>query len=455
MSLIRSGFAVILLHIAVVADVAADESDPCSISTTISGTLGDARSLFRSVCSTHTVKDCDPIKGGGWQCSSNIIGAGAAASSTARRQTDTSTVEPAVKPAAKTITPVAEPTNQLEQCYAVGTTLDDTHVEFAQQCATFQRHSCNPIGENRWVCSSAEITQPEPDDASEPDIITTVTPSTVVDPNADITSAEVDSPVSDSFEQTTIPNTTKVGRLDTNDLLVLHYDHCPDRDDGHAIPADKSVTEKYGINNVLVVNGTCGNSIRDRFNSASNAVVKASWGDQYLDAHAQYATSVQTAVTRWASTLSNGASVWVSEGGQSDFTADVVRNIESQFSNLSLTDIHVVQHSTGSTGYNEKFTDSANLAYLKSKISYRVIDNGNVGGNGTADLKQQSNYFLVSARSSRFGTEWGAAFAYLQPDCSEPSENCKLDFSDTVAVLYIVDDTRTNSVNDFANNYLN
>jgi len=46
--------------------------------------------------------------------------------------------------------------------------------------------------------------------------------------------------------------------LKTNDLLALHYDNCPDKDDGHAIPAGKSIVEKFGINNVMVVNGRYG-----------------------------------------------------------------------------------------------------------------------------------------------------------------------------------------------------
>jgi hypothetical protein len=249
-------------------------------------------------------------------------------------------------------------------------------------------------------------------------------------------------------------NSASVGRLGSNDLLALHYDNCPDKDDGHAIPAGKAVVENLGINNVLVVNGTCGNAIRDRFNSASFAVVRASWGSDYLDAYNERSSAVSESANRWASVLANGGSVWVAEGGQSDVTADIVRRIAMQYPNLNRQRIHVIQHSAGSTAYNEKFTASNNLSYLKSTTSYQAIPNGNAGGNGTADLNMQSDYFVRTARSGRFASEWNAGFAYLKPDCATRTENCKLDFSDTVELLYIVNDQRTRTVDDFANNYL-
>jgi hypothetical protein len=305
------------------------------------------------------------------------------------------------------------------------------------------------LSNNRWVCSSATVSNTqsyeESDDfapAPNPEALSTST----------LTTPLTNTPIQTNH---TVQVNKQIGRLASNDLLVLHYDNCPDKDDGHAIPSGKSVVEKYDINNVLVVNGTCGNSIRDRFNSASNAVIAASWGTEYLDAHGQRAIAIQEAITRWATTLSNGADVWIAEGGQSDFTADVVRQIEARFSNIDLTRIHVIQHSAGSTAYNEKFTDSANLSYLKNKTSYQTIANGNLGGNGTADLSQQSFYFVISAKASRFSAEWNAGFNYLQPDCTIRTEDCKLDFSDTVELLYIVDDTSTQNVNDFANKYLN
>ena len=178
------------------------------------------------------------------------------------------------------------------------------------------------------------------------------------------------------------------------------------------------------------------------------------WGNNYLDAHNQRTASVNTSANEWASVLANGGSVWVAEGGQSDFSADIVRRIASQFSGINLKKITIVQHSAGSTAYNERFTDAANLTYLRNTISYQTIPTGNAGNNGSADLNSQSSFFVSTARSGRFSTEWNAAFNYLRPDCAIRTENCKLDFSDTVEVLYLVNDQATRSVNDFANTYL-
>lgn len=476
MRLIQSSFLMLLLLSAGLNSARADETNAnyCAVSTNQSGSLGSARSLFQNSCADYKLVDCDPIREGGWQCSSALIGKNAPGginiSNTAPQSGNNTATTGAVSSnsvgttntTAETMVSTPESVVQSSDsgdCYAVATGLNQSKVAFSQQCATYQRKDCDPMGSNRWVCSSANVSNIQRFSEITEDTAASVaddqTNSPTVDTNVqqNNTTSEDTSPQSRADNNTLI--NTQIGRLASNDLLVLHYDNCPDKDDGHAIPAGKSVVEKHDINNVLTVNGTCGNSILNRFNSASNKVMKASWGNEFLDADDQRISAVQESANRWASTLSNGADVWIAEGGQSDFTADVVRQIASRYSNIDLKRIHVIQHSAGRTAYNEEFTDSANLAYLKNKTSYQPVANGNVGGNGTADLNQQSFYFVSTARASRFSAEWNAGFEYLPPDCTVRTENCKLDFSDTVELLYIVDDTTTQNVNDFANKYLN
>jgi len=434
-----------------------------------------ARALFESNCANYELLDCDPIRQGGWQCSSGMIGldapaglntgkptpqrinnaASTPAESSAGNATAASPPTPAVA-ATATASSTAQ-TGNSGNCYAVATGLEQSKIAFAQQCQNYKRNDCDPLGNNRWVCSSANVSNAQPDADAETEARVEVEATTQIEIEAadsDTPTLIVNTPSTKIQPIDTTTKNTQIGLLASGDLLVLHYDNCPDRDDGHAIPAGKSVVEKFELNNVLIVNGTCGNSIRNSFNSASNRVMKASWGAQYLDAHGQRETAVRESVTRWASTLSNGSHVWIAEGGQSDFTADVVRQIETSYPNINLNNIHVIQHSAGSSAYNERFTDSANLSYLKIKVSYQTIPNGNMGGNGSAGLNQQSFYFVNTARASRFGAEWNAGFEYLPPDCIDRTENCKLDFSDTVGLLYIIDDTDTQNVNDFANKYL-
>jgi hypothetical protein len=444
----------------------------CAVQTSADGTLARARSLFFSQCDHYPLTDCDPVAGGGWECSSEVIGSyspGGPAPASSQPVTTPATASAATS----VVQPVSGTTqvNGAGNCYVRSGTLDSAKSAFARDCNSYKRQDCDPIA-GQWICSSANITSstlfvdndsaPVTTQASVQSTPTGV--STAPISNAQpVTAAPPSPPPAQAVPvqaplqaplQPSVANASSVGRLGTADLLALHYDNCPDRDDGHAIAAGKSVVETLGINNVMVVNGTCGNTIRDRFVQASFAVVTAAWGDGYLDAANQREASVSRATDRWASVLSNGGNVWVAEGGQSDFTADIVRRMAGQYPNVSLQRIHIVQHSAGSTAYNEKFTDSANLAYLKSNTSYQAIANGNVGGNGTADLNTQSSYFVGIARAGRFSSEWNAAFAYLPPDCAVRTENCKLDFSDTVELLYIVDDRRIDTVDDFASNYL-
>jgi hypothetical protein len=55
---------------------------------------------------------------------------------------------------------------------------------------------------------------------------------------------------------------------------------------------------------------------------------------------------VETLYKRWLAVLEAGGDVWVKEGGQSDITADVVRKIKEEASDLDMDKrIHAIQHS--------------------------------------------------------------------------------------------------------------
>ncbi|MBX2840076.1 MAG: hypothetical protein KTR35_24685, partial [Gammaproteobacteria bacterium] len=122
----------------------------------------------------------------------------------------------------------------------------------------------------------------------------------------------------------------------------------------------------------------------------------------------------------------------------------VLERLDTQFPSLNLKKVHVIQHSAGS-GFNEKFTSRIGL--VKRLSDYRVIPNGNIGGNGSANFNQKSSFFVGVARRSEFSSEWNAAFNYLDP-------NRRLDFSDTVELLYLINDNSTKTVDDFARRYL-
>ena len=229
--------------------------------------------------------------------------------------------------------------------------------------------------------------------------------------------------------------------------MALHYDNCPDRDDGHAVVAGRAITNTVGINNFIVVNGTCGTDIRDDYQPESEAVLNATYGDDWLDGFNDLTESVNTAADRWAATLANGDDVWVQEGGPSDFTGMVLRRLGDVYPSVDRGRVHVVQHAAG-RGFNEANTTSANINLVMDVADYITLSNGNRGGNGTADLNMQSTSFVNTALESTFASAWTAAFDYL-----DPIED-KLDFSDTVELLFIISDDDTQNVNDFADRYL-
>ncbi|MFK7893739.1 MAG: hypothetical protein AB8B63_23180 [Granulosicoccus sp.] len=367
--------------------------------TASGGSLVNAVITFAQSCPNIRRIDCDPIENGQWLCSSAIIGNAAPGLSRPNAGTPTAAPSP--------VTPTDT------GCQADGSTLGQAAAQYAASCPGIPRRDCDPISRGLWRCSSEIIGSSGPG----------------------------------AIRQAPRPQTVTRGELFSgNDLLALHYDNCPDPDDGHAAAAGKSVLGTVGIENVIVVNGTCGFAIRNRYQPGSEAVMNAIWGSMWLDSYNQEESAINTAALRWATTLSNGDDVWVAEGGPSDFTARVLQRIGSDYPSVNRKRIHVVQHSAG-TMFNEANTSPNNMAFVKQVADYRTIPNGNRPNNGSAGFNTPSAFFVNTALQSRFAAEWDAAFNYLNP-------NTKLDFSDTVELLYIIGDTQTAGPDDFAIRYL-
>ena len=215
-----------------------------------------------------------------------------------------------------------------------------------------------------------------------------------------------------------------IGRIASGDLLVLHYDNAPDPDDGHALVAGRVIKDFYGFESVLAVNGTYGYQRRGNFNTNSESLFAAAWPSG-LNAFRDRDGSVATSAAMWSEAISQGNQVWVMEGGPSDFTADVLRSMPESLH----SSVNVVQHSHG---WNEDNTNPVNVAFVENRTNYIRIDNGNLSNNNTANLNQQSQNFVNIALASQWGDLWRAAFDYLSP-------NDKLDFSDTVELLWVLD----------------
>ena len=227
----------------------------------------------------------------------------------------------------------------------------------------------------------------------------------------------------------------------SNDLLSLHYDHA-DLDDGLSAMAAMEIATAFDLK-TLVVSGTTVAGF-DGYMPESEPVMRAAWGDDWLDANADRADALRRSVEQWLVTLDAGGRVWVAEGGVSDFTAEVVREIKRQRPNLDTsTAIHVVQHNQR----NESQSTAEHLAFVMANTAYERIDDGN-SANGTADLRQQSDAFETAALNGRHGPSWSVAFNYLPAS--------ELDFSDTVEVLHIlgIDIDEVADPDDFARRFL-
>ncbi len=215
------------------------------------------------------------------------------------------------------------------------------------------------------------------------------------------------------------------------DLISLHYDHAPDKDDGQSAAADRTILQSlFGAPwikaHVVPVSGAYGKNAPG-FNPGSNAVMDAAWADcgGWIAAHGRQAEAATEIARRWSGVLRAGGDVWVKEGGQSDVTALVLRAIKKQDPALDTrARIHVVQHSK----WNEDQTGDAALEYARQNTDYiRIRD-----ANEYLNVKGGDKAFVAAARQHPlFGPMWNAAFAYYPPDQ-------RLDFSDTGELMRIL-----------------
>ena len=215
------------------------------------------------------------------------------------------------------------------------------------------------------------------------------------------------------------------------DLLSLHYDHAPDKDDGHSAAADRTILETmFGKDwikdHVLAVSGAYGENAKT-FNPKSDHVMDVTWNDTigWVVGHKRHKEAAKEILERWLKTLNAGGDVWVKEGGQSDLTADVVKLLKQAKPDLATARrIHVIQHSN----WNENKTTDEDLAYAKKETDYIRIKDANrflnVKGGNRAFEKAATEHPV-------FGASWKAAFEYYDP-------KHRLDFSDTGELMHIL-----------------
>ncbi len=217
----------------------------------------------------------------------------------------------------------------------------------------------------------------------------------------------------------------------TTDLVSLHYDHAPDRDDGHSAAADRTLLEVlYGAcwleRHAVAVSGTHG-WLGFTFRTDSDAVMEAAWGDRggWLRAHRNREGAAADLAARWRRTLAAGGDVWVKEGGSSDLTAVAVARVRAELPSVDTRQrIHVVQHGD----WNEWLTWLRAMRFTRRETDFRRIPNANAYLNVAGG---DPGFESAATSHAIFGPVWSAAFAYYDP-------RRRLDFSDTGELLHIL-----------------
>ena len=173
------------------------------------------------------------------------------------------------------------------------------------------------------------------------------------------------------------------------DLYLPQFDSKTDVDDLHSIAAVATLVRDPRFSSVdyHAVAGAYG--IQEGLYVPSPELFERSFGDNWSDAHNNREQALAHVVGLVAVTLGKGGHVWVTEAGQSDFTAHWLARIQERFPEINTKErIHVVQHSD----WNESVTDPRKLEFVKANAQYNKIADGNAEGNSTPGFNSPSGH---------------------------------------------------------------
>lgn len=178
---------------------------------------------------------------------------------------------------------------------------------------------------------------------------------------------------------------SKTGGFDIEkDLLLVQFDCKTDVDDLHSVAALTTLlfNPEFSKIHYHAVAGSYG--IQKGLYVPPNVLFQLAFGDNWTDAHENVKDAVVQVKTIVKKTLANQGDIWIAEAGQSDFTAKLIKAIQSDLSDTSISQrIHVVQHGA----WNEIATSPENLEFVKKNTDYHKIPDGNKVGNGSPGFK--------------------------------------------------------------------
>ena len=244
------------------------------------------------------------------------------------------------------------------------------------------------------------------------------------------------------------------------DLLLVHYDFKTDVDDLHSAAAFASLIRNNTFSNLHyhAVAGTYG--IQEGLYVPPNELMTKAFQSNWSDAHLDFQNAIDQVSLKVFEVLTNDGHVWIADGGQSDFSAALVRRVREEYPAINTTNlVHIIQHST----WNEEVTSKDALAYVKKYSNYQKIPDGNAEGNGTPgfrspqilDLDKYSidNEILEIWKTAiRIANKYnGHEGRYLNEAIKEGG----LDFSDFSEVCHILSISGIQNAKDFFSKYIN
>lgn len=229
----------------------------------------------------------------------------------------------------------------------------------------------------------------------------------------------------------------------SKDLLLVQLDCKTDIDDLHTAAGLATLLNHpdYKHLNYYAVAGSYG--IQEGLYVPPNELMKMAFKNNWTDADKEWEASVARVAKLVVKTIKNGGDVWVAEAGQSDFTADWVKQISNQNPSIKIKEhIHVVQHSD----WNESVTEPTKLKYTQTVTDYHKIADGNAVGNGTPGLKSDGKVaWETKINDEKLTDIWNTAIRlgnqYNGKDgryLNESVDEGGLDFSDLSEVCYIL-----------------
>ncbi|MCF7807797.1 MAG: hypothetical protein K9M49_07140 [Candidatus Marinimicrobia bacterium] len=238
------------------------------------------------------------------------------------------------------------------------------------------------------------------------------------------------------------------------DLYLAHFDLKTDVDDIHSAAAVVTMLadERFDKVNYHAVAGAYGTQGGDYV--PANDLFKLAFGKHWSDAHSDFNQALEEVSSLATKVIQKGGKIWIADGGQSDFSAAVVREIKDRLPDTDIKNaVHIVQHAD----WNEKVTSPADLAFLKEAASYHRIPDGNGTGNGTPGFRSDE---LINWRQSidnpRLKSIWEKAIEianeYNGVDDRYLNESIMqggLDFSDASETTWIFGFNNFGDANDF------